>query len=98
MDLGITTLVGGLGVSFEAWVCIGVGLGILVFFAKSVQLGLMTEFIAFSAITFWFWNTTQTAATDLNYIIPLILMLIFLVLMALSLFFTHKQETRGGFV
>jgi hypothetical protein len=99
MDLGIGLIISNIGISFEAWIVIVLGLGLLAsFFAKSVQLGLLAMFLGYGAVFLWFYETTNTAATSLNYILPLVLCLICLVLLSLSLFITHKQAQRGGIV
>lgn len=99
MDVGVTLLTNGLGVGFEVVILLVVALGGLVFFAKSVHLGLLFWFMAFGGVFMWFYQTSlNSSVTTLNYVLPLICMLITLVLISLSLFMTDKQAQIGGFV
>lgn len=81
------------GVSFEVIVVLVVNLGLLVFYAKDFKLGLLSGFLL-NAVTFMaFYQFT------LNWVVPLVLMFMNLIVMALALYAVSKVDsTRGGFV
>lgn len=57
----------------------------LVFYAKKFMLGIVLSWIINGLLFMWFW------AEGLNYVIPLILFFMFLVIMSLTLYVTSQK-------
>lgn len=93
MNIGVTNLATNLGVSFEFIIVFVVGLAFLAFFAKDFKLGAIMEFLINALIFIWFYEK------NLNWVVPLVLMFMWFIVMAFTLYAVRKQaSTYGGLV
>ena len=81
------------GVSLESIILLGANLGLLVFYAKNFKLGVLMGFMI-NGITFLGFYQFE-----LNWVLPLILIFMNLIIMSLTLYSVNKVDSgRGGFV
>lgn len=66
--------------------------GGLIFYSKGFQVGTTVNMIIFAGIFIWFYESR------LNFVLPLIIFMMHLVILALSLYFISKTSVQGGFV
>lgn len=64
----------------------------IIFYAKDFKLGLVMDFLFSTLLFMWFY------AAGWDYIIPLILMFVFLASMALTLLPISQVSKEGGFI
>lgn len=86
----IDTLVSNVNVGFEGIIIILALLCGLVFYAKDFTLGLVMHFFVYACIFAWFYHAGYA------WVAPLVIMFIFLVLMAFSLYATSQKTIAGG--
>lgn len=94
MNIGFTTIATNVGVSFEWIVMIIFLCGGIIFAARDFKLALVMYFVGSAAIFMWFY------IAGLNYLVPLVVMFMSLVLMSFSLYAVMKtqQLPGGGFI
>lgn len=72
-------------------------LGGFIFYARDFKLGLVLHFLMFTVNFIVFWSLNEYYGKDLNTMIPLAFVLLFMVLLAFSLFAVAKNEPQGRF-
>lgn len=88
----IVLVANNIGMSFENVITLITCLGCLVFFAKDFKLGIMLLFIMNGGLFIWFYEAGY------NFVPPLVIFFLALVIMALSLYAVNKLTDRGAFV
>lgn len=78
--------------SIEMIIIIILLLGGLIFFSRDFKIGALVNFIIFSGTFVLFYEM------DLNFRLPLMISVSFLVMLALSLYLVKKTTATGGFV
>ena len=92
MAWGLEQLVTNVGVSSkEGIICFIVAVASIIPCAKSFQIGMVLLMATMGAVFVWFYNF------NLNWVMPLIIFFMALIVMALSLMAVHKNSTTGGF-
>lgn len=86
------TIATSLGATFEAIVTFVVMAGMLIFFAVSFQRGLALSLLGSAGLLLWFY------AENLNYLLPMVIFFMVLVLMALSLYMEYKASKSVGLI
>lgn len=89
MNLGVEVIEGNLGFTFEWIVCIVLLFGSLIFMAKRFVLGVIINFVLFSAVFVWFYQAGY------NWQLPIIFSLLNMIVLFLSLLFLNKSQERG---
>jgi len=84
-----TLLPSMLGVAFEPILLLVTNIGILVFAAKDVRIAFIVGMVMNAGLFWWFYEAS------LNYVVPLILIFIYLILMAFSIYAIRSTPTRG---
>lgn len=92
MNAGLITLATNLGISFEAIITLVMVFGGLIFYAVDFKIGTIIMFFISGSVFMWFY------AAGYNYIYPLAIMLIMVVILAITLLFVNKTESKGGLV
>ena len=87
-----TSITANVGFSFENLILILVFVGGLIFYARDFRIGTMLHFIGFALVFMWFYEAGYTYGT------PLILMFVFLIFLALSLYAVDKSSQRGALI
>lgn len=87
-----TTVAQNAGTNFEVMIVLIAFFGGLIFYAKGFQVGTVSNLIIYGGIFMWFFEA------GLNFTIPLILFMMYIVMMALSLYAVNKVTTKGGVV
>jgi len=92
MNVGITTMIQNLGMSFESIALLLVIIGGFTFYAKDFKLGVIMHLIFTGLLFMWFY------AQDMNFVPSLVSFLIFLVTLSLSLYAVSKTTQRGAVI
>ena len=87
----IDTTIANVGMSGE-WIALIITiLGALIFFAKDFKLGMIVLLTTSAGLFIWFYEQQW------NYVLPLVIFFMSLVIMALSLYAVNKSSATGGF-
>ena len=86
-----------LTVSIEMIIALLVLMGGFIFYAKDFKLGVSLHFFAFTLNFLSFWALNEYYSKTLNISPSLVFMLLFLVIMAFSLFAVEKNAPEGRF-
>lgn len=87
-----TTVATNSGTTFEYAILIIAFAGGIIFYAKGYQLGTLLNFFIFAAIFAWFYSL------GLNWSLPLIITMMYVVLLALSFYPSNRVVESGGFI
>ena len=93
MNIGLTNIIGALDFNLGAIILITVMLGTLVFYAHSFTLGVIMSFVASGLCFLITYGLNITFDSSINYGYSLVLFLIFLILMAFTL---YMNKSGGG--
>lgn len=88
----VAKVAANVGVSFEYIVLIIAIIGLLTFFAVDFRLGVVMGFVLTAGIFMWFY------AAKLNWVPAVVCMFIFLVVLALTLYFVGQKSATGGLI
>lgn len=93
MNVGVELLFTNLGMAMELSILLVLNIGVLIFMAKDVKLGLILAFFINACITAWFYVASY------NYAPALIITFLWFILMSLSLYAVNKANNSvGGFI
>lgn len=87
-----TMVANNIGVSFETALLFVFLLGGGIFYAKSFQIGIIMHFVGSGLLFMLFY------ALSLNWIAPLVIFFISLVILSFSLYATSKVSQAGGII
>lgn len=85
-------VVDNLGMSFENVILLLVFLGGLIFYSRDARIGIILHFFLYAGCFAWFYSA------GLIYGGALILMFMFLVFLALSLYAVDAKASQGGLI
>ena len=86
------TVANNIGVSLETAILLVFLMGGFIFYAKSFQIGIIMHFVGSGLIFMLFY------ALSLNWVAPLVIFFISLVILSFSLYATSKVSQAGGFI
>ena len=89
---GINLIAENLGVAFELIITLITNLGLLVFFTRDFKIGMVLMFILNGGLFMWFY------AAGYNYLAPVVLFFMALIIMALTLYPVSKKVGSGGVI
>lgn len=83
---------GNVFITFENLILLLVFLGGLIFYARDARIGAILHFVAYALVFMWFYEA------GLFWYGALILMFIFLIFLAFSLYAVDSQAQKGGLI
>lgn len=93
----ISLITSNLEVSLEMLLVILIVLGGILFYARDFKLGLVLHFLAFACNFLALWVLNEYNGYDFNIAPSLVLMILFFIFMAFSLFAVEKNAPTNNF-
>ena len=87
----VTAVVDNVGVSFEWIILLIFIVANIIFFARDFKIGIITLMITMAGVFVWFYQANY------NWVLPLSVFFISLVILSLTLFAVNKSSATGGF-
>lgn len=90
--IGMDKVFANIGVSFEWTIVLIFLIGSMIFFAVDFKKGIVVSFLGSGGLFLWFYHSGY------NYIPPVTLFFLYLIIMSLSLYTVEKTVSSGGLI